>query len=544
MFKKSVVVGVSVTPETGLEVIQIDYSTKTILKYGRKELEYNIVRRDISDIDLFKQTLIDLLEELEIPKGADLYLSLPAVAFKVTDYPASLDSLQIESAIEEELFENPYLKDFEAVTSYATVNSSLQFNKVAYMATQKVTVVELIIAIKDIGYNVKAIDTSINSILNSLVYMDRVNTESGTSWVLLIIENNCCRILSMLGKNYLDYFEEQISIGEVLSDAENYSTVLNSIEPILKNLPAKYLCIVSKTNVVSAEIIANKLNYSAPIIYQEANVYRKDELLELAPTVPSEYAKTISLDAIGAGIYSEYTASSYLKFNFFNISLGDLYIMEQPPSIMNGKIVLTNEYLLGAFIIFAVVIFAILLLLFILSFIDGRSKQQTITDIERQISEIDSYLNEHKDISGETFDEGDEIRLGLVHNKSIYSYYTIVGTEIPQKLWLTHLRLGDKVTIDGQADNLESVYSFYKNIKDYNPNSDITLQKLGLATKNSQDLSDFDTESILTTLNADFYEFSISNDTIQDNNDGKDKENKNNNSVPKDLELIDENKGK
>ena len=526
MFKKSVVVGVSVTPEAGLEVIQVDYATKTVLKYGRKEIEYNLVRRDIADIDLFKQSLIDLLEELEIPKGADLYLSIPTVAFKVTDYPASLDSLQIESAIEEELFENPYLKDYEACSSYAMVNSTLQFNKVAYMAAQKVTIVELVLAIKDIGYNIKAIDTSVNSILNSLIYMDRVNTESGTNWVLLTIENNCCRILSMLGKNYLDAFEEQISIGEVLSDAENYSTVISAVEPILKHLPAKYLCIVSKTNVISAEIIANKLNYSAPIIYQEANVYRKDDLLELAPIIPEEYAKTISLDVIGAGIYANYTETSYLKFNLFNASLGDLYIMEQPPSIMNGKIILTNELLLTWFIIFVGVVFGILLLLFLLYVSDKRVKEQTISNIEGQISEIDVYLNEHSDISGETFDEGDEIRLGLVHNKNIYSYYTIVGTEIPKKLWLTHLKLGDKITIDGQADNLESVYSFYRNIKDYNPNSDITLQKLGLATKNSQDLSDFDTESILTSLNADFYEFSISNDVPQENADADKKDNK------------------
>jgi hypothetical protein len=193
---------------------------------------------------------------------------------------------------------------------------------------------------------------------------------------------------------------------------------------------------------------------------------------------------------------------------------------------MKGKIVLTNELLLTCFIIFVGVVFGILLLLFLLYVSDKRVKEQTISNIESQISEIDTYLNEHSDISGETFDEGDEIRLGLVHNKNIYSYYTIVGTEIPKKLWLTHLKLGDKITIDGQADNLESVYSFYRNIKDYNPNSDITLQKLGLATKNSQDLNDFDTESILTSLNADFYEFSISNDVPQENADADKKDNK------------------
>ena len=113
--------------------------------------------------------------------------------------------------------------------------------------------------------------------------------------------------------------------------------------------------------------------------------------------------------------------------------------------------------------------------------------------------------------------EGDEIKIGLINNKNIYSYYTIVGTEIPQKLWLTYLKLGEKTTIEGQADNLESVYAFFRSIKDYSPNSDIKLQKLGLAAASSglssvNDKGEFDTESLLTTLNADYYEFRISNE--------------------------------
>ena len=124
MFKKSVVIGVSVTPEAGLEIAQVDYATRTVLKYGRKSVDYNLVRREIADLDLFKEALQDLLEEMDIPKGAELVLSLPTVNFKVVDYPASLDEVQIESAIEEEVYDNPFLKNYEPCCSYAVVNSS------------------------------------------------------------------------------------------------------------------------------------------------------------------------------------------------------------------------------------------------------------------------------------------------------------------------------------------------------------------------------------------------------------------------------------
>ena len=511
--KKSVVVGVSVTPEAGLEIAQIDYATKTVLKYGRKSVDYNLVRREIADLDLFKDSLQELLEDLAIPPGTELVLSMPTVTFKVTDYPASLDDIQIENAIEEEVYDNPFLKNYESCISYAIVNNSLQFNKVAYSAIQKSTIIELILSIKDMGYKVKTIDTSLNSMLHSLIYLERVNADAGSNWVLLTIENNCCRVLSMMGKQYLDAFEEKISIGEVLSDAENYATVIAAVEPILKNLPSKYLCIVSKTNVISAEIIANKITYSAPIIYQEANCYRKEDLTGFGPMVDVDETKAMTLDVIGAAIYPQYAQISRGNMNFFNKTLGDIYFNEQPITLMNGKLVLTNEKLIVFAILYAIIMVAFVILSFGWLTTNRIAKERNIAQMEGTIATIENYLNQHKDISAESFDEGDEIRMGLVHNKTIYSYYTIVGTEIPQKLWLTHLNLGEKTTIEGQADNIESIYGFFRNIKDYSASKDLSLQKLGLASAISAQLQDFDKDSLLTSLDADFYEFCISNDT-------------------------------
>ena len=99
LFKKSVVIGVSVTPEVGLEVAQIDFATRTVLKYAVRPLEYDINRRDIADLDIFKETLSDLLEELQLPKGTSIVLSLPAVTFRVNDYPASLDEEQVGNVV-------------------------------------------------------------------------------------------------------------------------------------------------------------------------------------------------------------------------------------------------------------------------------------------------------------------------------------------------------------------------------------------------------------------------------------------------------------
>ena len=537
MFKKSVVVGVSITPEAGLEVAQIDYASKMILKYGRRPIDYNIVRKEIADLDLFKETLLDLLFELEIPKGSELVLSMPTVVFKVVDYPASMDGMQIESAIEEELYDNQYLRDTDPCISYTIVEKSLQFNKVAYTAIQSSTIIEIMLSLKDNGYNVKTVDTSVNCVLNSLTYLNRVSTEPGKNWVLLIVENSCCRVISVSDRHYLDVMEEKISIGEVLSDAENYSTVISAVEPILRQLPSSYLCVVSKTNVISAEMLANKLTYSAPIFYQEANSFRKEDLLLVSPQLEEADLKTLTLDVIGASIHPEYERNLPMSFNFFNRTLGDIYMQEQPPEIeINGKhIVLSADKLIMFFLMIALVLGLIFGSIFCWYKIETNKMIDHIDNMNAEIREIEAYIAAHKDITTDDFDEGEEIRKGLTHNKNVYSYYTIVGTEIPQKLWLTHLNLGSKTTIEGQADNIESVYAFFRNIKDYSPNTDVSLQKLGLATSGIPNTKELDTESILTMLDADFYEFCISND----NNAGKSGSGqKSQDGLPGNLELI------
>ena len=528
LFKKSVIVGVSVTPEVGLEVAQIDFATQTVLKYGVRPLEYDINRREIADMDIFKESLQDLFIDLQIPKGANIILNIPTVSFKVNDFPAALDEEQITNALDEELAENPFFKESEpGISAVQLPNSTIQFNKIAYIAAQKNVLVEIAMLIKDLGYKLYAVDESINSVLRALIIKERVNAEPNVSWVMLIVESFCCRVVPMNGRNFVDAYEEKISIGAVLGDAENYSTVINAVTPLLKNLPSKYLCVVSKTNIISAEVLASKLTYSAPIIHQEANSFSKEAFMEVGPGVDEALAATISLDIIGTALYKDFEALTTVNFNLFNKTLGDIYLQEQPPELhLAGRtIVLSNQNLLVALIIVALVVLIPSIAGYIYLATNISILNNEKEKLEREIADIEKFLKENNAISTSMFDEGFEIKMGLTHNKNIYSYYTIVGTEIPKKLWLTHLKLSDKTTIEGQADNLESVYAFFRSVKDYNPDSQIKLQKLGLASsakiQTLDENAEFDTDSILTSLNADFYEFRISDEPEVSKNDLK-----------------------
>ena len=542
-FKKNTVVGVSVNPETGLEIAQIDYSTKTVLKYGSRQLAYDNIRKEIADLDLFKEALQELLFELEIPKGSDIVLNLPTVLFKVADYPASLNEEQVSTAIEEELVHHPIFQNTEfSLSAVALPNSTIQFTKVAYTVAQKVMLIEIAMQIKELGYNLVAIDTSVNSTLNALIYNDRVDVSPDISWVMLQVDNTFCRVILMQGRTFVDSFEERISIGEVLGDAENYSTVIAAIGPILKNLPSQLLYVVSKTDIISAKILADKILYNAPIVHEEANCYAAAPFVSVVPEIDENIAKGISIDVIGAAIKKDFDSESNAQFNLYNASLGDIYLLEQPPVLKLGSFsfVLSMQNMIVAALVFA--LFAIVIFVLAVCPLNAsiEQKKDKLGVIEKNIKEIEKFLKDNNTISTSLFDEGDEIRMGLVHNKNVYTYFTIVGTEIPRKLWLTNLILGEHITIEGQADNLESIYGFFRNIKDYNPESGIKLQNLGLATKSKLvSLSDeeaFDTDSIITSMTADFYEFKISDAPEAPKNDSKKGESKQFASVLPDLE--------
>ena len=334
IFKKKSVVGISLNPESGLELCQIDFFTGCVLKYGRKPLEYDSVTKTITDLDIFKETLQDLFIELEIPKGTEVVLNLPTIAFKIKEYPASLNKEQTKGIIEEELSEMLLFQDTEPCISEVYLpGSTIQYNKVAYTAIQKVMLIEITMQIKELGYKLIGINTSVDSTLKALVYNQRIDTASDKSWVMLFVDNNYCRILLMQGKNYLDSFEEPINIGEVLGEEENISIVLSAIEPILKNLPSQYLYIVSKTSLISAEKLAKKVKYNAPIIHEEDNIYSTESYLPFSPEIEEEIAKNISLDVIGAAVYRDLETLEGLKFNLYNESLGDIYILEQPITV-------------------------------------------------------------------------------------------------------------------------------------------------------------------------------------------------------------------
>ena len=393
-FKKKTFIGVAVTPDNGLEVAQVDFETRCVLKYVNAPLVYDSRQRIITDLDTFKETLLDLLTAVGAPAGSEIAVSIPSVVFKINNYPANYDEQYLYSVIEEDLSNHTLLKnDRPGIALCGLKSESIQFNNIAYSAAQQQLLIEIACIIKELGHKLIAIDTSVTTSLNALFYSGRIEPIVA-NWLVLTIDNNACRILSMHDHNLIDFFEEIITIGEVLGDEENYSIVKEAINPLLSKLPAKCLYVVSKTNMIQAEKLAEMLDFKGQIIYQEGNCFNTVPHIGIAPEIEESLGKRISFDVIGAAIYSSFESFSLVQLNLFNESLGYIYTQEQPPTIRIGQITLklTTENLIKIFMALSIVVVLLVILSTAILTTLTKQNKEKIDQITQEIAKINEFI--------------------------------------------------------------------------------------------------------------------------------------------------------
>ena len=170
---KKVTVGMSVTPNVGLEMIQIDPETRTVVKYGYKPLDYNFSTREIADYDAFKEAAIVLFEEFALsPFSCNVVVNLPNVHFGITDLSLLLPDEAITQAVVSECERNYVFKRVEPNVSWARLakNESSETQDIAYVGLQANAIDEIVGALSSIGCQVVAIENSVASLIKSLHY--------------------------------------------------------------------------------------------------------------------------------------------------------------------------------------------------------------------------------------------------------------------------------------------------------------------------------------------------------------------------------------
>lgn len=495
-----ITIGVSISPNVGLEMIEIDRTTGTVSRYAHKPLEYDHSNREIKDYDQFKSSLEDLFEELHIPKKSNIVLNVPNVLFGTINLPLLLTDDAISSAIMSEAEQSYIFKRQEPVVSWMEIGSNIdtENRSLAYAAIQKPSLDKIQEVCHEIGCTLVCVENSYISLLRALHYTNTTKDQmkENTTWNLMIIGQNSYSLLSMVDKKIIEYYEEPLALKSFVDD-EIYKAITTSAQLTLAGLPANHLLIVSETDLVSAEVLSLKIPFEGQISFLECNKYVQNDFIPVNLNILPNIASHLTPEAVGATVYP--FSDFKLKMNLIQESElpsgtgdSDEVIRYHSINIGNVEVELTPDLIkkisliIGGIIIVPMIIISLLLNNLIIP-----AEQTKLTNLELKISQTKEAIAEYsKAGKDETFDLNATMdKIGLQNRNKLF-YYSALGVSIPNKLWITYYMTNeaDKVDIRGRSTNVESIYTFYKNIKQLVNNSDIRLYKLEISSESIDDV--------------------------------------------------------
>lgn len=486
----------SVNPEVGLEMIQLDLATNSVANYAVRDLTYNELKRDIADYDEFKAAVQDMFAELNVNPKCEVILNMPLVSLGLNSYPLLLNDASITGAIESELIQSyVFQKDDPEIAWQDIPMASGQTDgdgtrKIVYAAIQKSVVHNIGEALASIGASLIGVDNSLAATLRALDYAGYAETQMqpNMTWNLLIVNASGYSIVSLSGKNIIDYYEEPLAVKSFEGD-EIYNAINQSAQIALMSSPANYLFILSDTDQVSASLLASKLQTQSTVTVLENNSFKKEPLISVGLNVLQTYAAKISLQAIGTALSD---VSDYpVKLQFPGTAVES--VEEATCTIVVGEKEITLTQNVG--LKFAALIgFAVLIPVLLLSFLIMpklvEANQEKLNTVNADIKTIDAEIAKYKESQGSTvFNVKTEIEKGVKGNRSKLMNYIAAGDAIPKTVWLTYfMTQGDGlVDIKGVASNIEDVNVFFRNMQDSLIGTKLRLQNLDLVSRSVED---------------------------------------------------------
>lgn len=469
---------VSVSTACGLEILEVDNSG-VIRTYAQAPLDYNDAAREVASYDTFKSSLIELLQSRNIDSSKiNVHLNLPTVWFGLKEgIQLLLDDNAITNIVTGELEQSYVFKRKTPVPYWfdAQISTNSDSRNVFYTAVQQEVVTEISEILTSIGAVLVSVGCSMFADLKGLYVTGLARgqmEDEGCSWSLMIINNSGFQLLSLQGKRLLEYYEEPMPL-KSFEGEEAYTEIENAAQIALMNSPSTSFVIVSETNLVSAELLKERLQFGGQSVAIEDNQYRKEPLADFGLNVLPDDQVKVSLSAYGS------TAPSGL----INQDVNFLGATEKAAEVATiGGI--TPQI--------ATVIALILLVVIggILYFSAGQTEkmfndvQAKSADIDTQVAQIDEQIAQKQSGSEgkAAFDPVEEIGKTLKNNRTKIMAYAALGESVPKSLYLTYFITGDDGLIDikGCANTVEDVYVFFKNLKDSLVDSNLRVSNLGL----------------------------------------------------------------
>lgn len=502
----------SVTPGVGLELCLVDVQTRQVRAYTVREMAYNETSRDIADYETFRSCVADMFAELKISPKSAVTVNMPLCNLGTMSFPLIAGDDAITMGVTSEVEQTYLFRRLEPVVAWSDIrmasNVSSETRKVLYSAIQKTVIENISAALLSIGATLVGIEVSALSYLRALDFIGYTPTQmqDNVTWNLMIVSSTGYSLISMVGKNIVDYYEEPLAIKTFEGD-DIYNAINSSAQITLMSYPANYLYIISETDMVSAELLSKKIQNAGTIDFFENNSFKKHEVMPVSLEVLPDNVLKISLQAVGCAVAD---ISNYpIHFDFLKdgakASSNDTPIelpFGDPPIEVTPSA--ATKFALGILVI-VVLIFGGLSF-FILPNMEAQKEEQ-LSDIKKKVAEVDAQL---KAVEGEksatgSFDIGKQVDYVLKNNRAKLMNYSSIGASIPETVWITYFMTSDNGLIDvkGAATNVEAIYAFFNNMRDSLINTKLRLHKLQMQSGTVDDL--------LSNDEASSYEFEITN---------------------------------
>ena len=503
------IVGVSITPNHGVEVAVLDKKEPVVVKYGSRHLEYNFATREIQDYDTFKAIIIDLFKELDISLKSSVYLTLPNVHLDFETLPLIIGDEAISNAILSKAEDSYIFKRIEPISAWTDIVTNSQTDKrvIAYTSFQETAITQIRDIFSELGAELVGIESAYSATIRGLYFTDTIDLEEdeNVNWNLLLVNSNSYALFSMQGTKLIDYTEVPLAI-KSFSTEEAYQAISTSVSQILPNFPAKKIIIVSQSDEICAEVLRTQVTFDDEIIVHDSNKYAKAAPITTDSSIMETEAAAMTYAVIGA-LATDHLEERILDLNLLSTvpTLGDAYFVFQ---IKDKTIVVNQELVRKAFLYIAgvlVVIFAVIYgLIYLITMGLNKQTGNYQTKISSTQQEIQAITGTDGVVDIETL-----VTRIIDLNKTAINFYDSIATDIPQSVWLQYYynKDGDKVALEGVSANIADIYNYYKSLKVISPQSSIKLNRLQILTEVSGDEYDL----AAPDLGSRYYDFEISN---------------------------------
>ncbi len=480
-FKKRTHVGISLSANNFIELVCIDKATKSVVKYSSSNIKYNNAIREIIDYDEFKEVIQDLFEDAGLtPSECSVTLNLPNVHFGITSMDNVSETPYIIENLQSEIEDLYIFKRNEPIISYSipdTHNSHARKN-IIYSAIQTKAIVSLIEIFDSLEIDLVRIDNSYSCLLKSIQFCDRFNKfvqKEEKSTILLITPNSCCSFY-MNGNVLTDYSEEPLAV-KSFSSEEVYSAISKIASTAIEKNNPQSLLIISETDEVNPELLAQRLNFSGGIDCINKSINQNEQFIEITgigSDIDANMVSYLTIEAVGAAAsdFDDYP----LNINFL------------PTERINENMVQVGDYEVDLYRFIIILLGAAIIAGLIIGGIFSGVYNSKIAQLEGKNTDSKSKIDVFKKRVEEENVQKKNIFPTLTklldNNKIVVDVYSALSTQIPEGIYIKKYVINSNggIGIVGEAKTSESVQDFVKGLRELNP--DLMLSKLSINTEN------------------------------------------------------------